>query len=241
MKTTKTTIVDCVLGDVTIPVTVFTSVLTKYGMVPDYVSWMIIKNATFYESVVVQDVYDTLKPGDLFVDVGANLGQYSAAAKHKGASVIAVEPQVVLKEPLEANVGDGTIHWVGVGQCEAELELSYAFMKNPDTGSLMANIGANDLRGGNEAGRFPSGIKVPVVTLDSLIGKQVPTVIKVDVERMEYDVLLGSKELLKHKPVLYLEQNEMDNFTECYNFLQEYGYTIARIFNADGTVVVKYV
>lgn len=51
---------------------------------------------------------DTLKPGDVFVDIGANAGLYSLiAARHVGISgrVLAIEPHPVMIERMAYNIG----------------------------------------------------------------------------------------------------------------------------------------
>jgi FkbM family methyltransferase len=64
----------------------------------------------------------------------------------------------------------------------------------------------------------------------ALKGEKKIVAIKIDVENFEYNVLKGSKELLKqHKPVIYCElwNNEMRQLAIL--FLKEIGYTIQNI------------
>jgi FkbM family methyltransferase len=222
--------------------TVASAVSTKYGPIPDFVSHEMISSGEIYEKQVVENLADEIDrfvgPDHTFVDVGANLGTYSAVAEAFGSHAIAIEPQPLLQGILKENV-KGEVHAVGCSDREGELEIWETHMRHPDKNAIMANLGGHSLQ--ETTGRTKSETKVPVKTLDSVLGGRQAHVIKVDVEGMEEQVLEGARETLKlWKPILYLEQNDAHQLARVFEFLNEFGYEPVRMFHDDYTVVVKY-
>ncbi|HPD33893.1 MAG TPA: FkbM family methyltransferase, partial [Candidatus Kapabacteria bacterium] len=43
----------------------------------DYIQKSIINNRTFYEYDMLKDIFESLLPGDVVIDVGANIGNHS--------------------------------------------------------------------------------------------------------------------------------------------------------------------
>jgi FkbM family methyltransferase len=135
----------------------------------------------FHEMAMVLHL---LRPGDLFVDVGANLGSYTIlAAKVAGADVVAFEPHpesyARLMENLTAN---------GVAQrseaVQAAVGEAPGCLKFTGTGTMAHIAGPDEQAAGC--------INVPVVTLDERLGGREPTMIKIDVEGYESAVLAGA-------------------------------------------------
>lgn len=130
-----------------------------------------------------------LRPGDAFVDVGANLGAYTIlAAAVCGAGVVALEPHPDnysrLMENVECNGVGGRVEAVmaAAGRTPGRLR----FAGSGTTCHLVAP---------GEAA--PDAIEVPVVTLDSVLGDRAPTMIKIDVEGFEAAVLAGAASVLR--------------------------------------------
>jgi FkbM family methyltransferase len=136
-----------------------------------------------------------LRPGDLFVDVGANIGSYSViAAGVCGARAIAIEPVPSTFAHLIDNVrlnGIGelvTPRNIGVGRDRGELRFSDEF-------DCVNHVLA--------AGEDPaSGISVSVEPLDSVLAAQSPTLIKIDVEGFETEVIAGAHDALRSQTLL---------------------------------------
>jgi FkbM family methyltransferase len=79
---------------------------------------------------------------------------------------------------------------------------------------LVTNSSSNSyILTGNEH----NGIKVPIVKVDDFIDKK-PTVIKIDVEGFELEVLKGAKEVLKTLPSLHIELHP--------DMMERYGYHV---------------
>jgi FkbM family methyltransferase len=135
-------------------------------------------------------VLHALKTGDLFVDVGANIGSYTIlAAGACGASVIAVEPIPATFEHLLDNIRlNGlsslvTAKNIGVGACAGTL----SFSDQLDT--------VNHVLADNEA-ESTSASSISVETLDALLKEHSPTILKIDVEGFESHVLEGATRTL---------------------------------------------
>ncbi len=139
-----------------------------------------------------------LRPDDLFVDVGANIGAYTVLAGSRGCKVIAIEPIEDTFRWLRRNVdvnGLGSrveLHRCGVGACQSKLR----FTTSQDTVNHVCTSG--------EAGE-----EIEVTTLDSLLAGRRPSIMKIDVEGFELQVLKGASEALgsEHLQVVIIEMN----------------------------------
>jgi FkbM family methyltransferase len=162
-----------------------------------------------------------LKPGELFIDVGANVGSYTIWAAELGADVIAVEPAAdtfaLLVENVELNG-----YRVSVIQAAAAAAGGTAgFTAGRDT--------ANCLDAGGPA-------QTTVVTVDSLIGGRTVAGMKVDVEGFEIEVLRGCARALSEQRLrlIQLEWNMASlravggDRREVADLLAGYGYELYR-------------
>lgn len=132
-----------------------------------------------------------LRPEDLFVDVGANVGSYTVlAGKAVGARCLSFEPipdtHAKLMDNVHLNglVGRVDARCHGVGDQRAQLE----FTSGLDCVNHVAE--AADRAAGLDV------VRVDVAPLDDLLGDQVPTLIKIDVEGFESQVLAGARKTL---------------------------------------------
>ncbi|MEL6898033.1 MAG: FkbM family methyltransferase [Planctomycetota bacterium] len=129
-------------------------------------------------------VLNLLRPEDLFVDIGANIGSYTILASGESrARTIAVEPLPETFHRLRTNVRANdldelvTLKNLGIGDSETTLR----FTKSFDT----VNHVATDADEGTEQ------TEVPVIPLDLLLADEEPICIKIDVEGFEQQVVDG--------------------------------------------------
>lgn len=163
----------------------------------------------------------SLRPGDLFVDVGANVGSYTVWAGELGAEVIALEPATdtyaLLLENLRRN----------------------PYCVRPFRVAAGALAGTAYFTTGRDAGnRFdPAGeTEVEVVTVDSLVGDRAVAGLKIDVEGFEIEVLRGCARALADRRVrmIQLEWNTTSQRAlgsdrrHIASFLAERGYGLCR-------------
>ena len=141
-----------------------------------------------------------VQPGDVFVDVGANIGYYTLLAVRLGASkVYAFEPQASTFELLSKNV---IINWMtGVVRCERlaafnrTTELEFFARQNYPGNSSIGVSGPEQL-----AKWFDTAekVKLPAVALDDYFADKAGkiAVMKVDVEGAEPAAFEGARRLL---------------------------------------------
>ena len=138
-----------------------------------------------------------LRPGDLFVDVGANVGSYAIWAAELGAEVIALEPADDTFALLEENVA---LNGYPIKTIRAAAGATL--------GTARFTIGRDCVNALD-----PDGIaEIEVVTIDSIIGNRTIAGMKVDVEGFEIDVLRGCEQALSEHRVrlIQLEWNSTD-------------------------------
>lgn len=175
-----------------------------------------------YAELELQLLLRLIKPGDIAVDAGANIGALSVPmARRVGPDgwVLAAEPQRLVHQALCANVAANGLanvvaHWCGLGAASG-----IAVVPPLDHGKEN-NYGGIGLRAGGV------GERVPVVTIDSL---ELPgcALIKVDVEGMELDVLRGAAQTIrKHQPRLFVENNGTDRSPPLISWLLEQSYRL---------------
>jgi FkbM family methyltransferase len=175
---------------------------------------------------IVEEAYEPfmkdavkLRPGDVFVDVGAHVGKYSFfASRQVGDSgmVIAIEPHpknmVNLKKGLRLN---GLVNVVAVQKACSNYR-------------GMGLLKENELSAKHELVQEGNGVGVDVDTLDGILESlQVKRVnmVKVDVNGCEYEVLIGGhRALMQFKPVLIVEVT-LKNKTRVFEYLAEAEYT----------------
>jgi FkbM family methyltransferase len=129
-----------------------------------------------------------LREGDLFGDIGANVGVFTVLASGvRRARTVAVEPSPAAIEHLVDNVNLNRlaplvqIRQMGVSSAKGSVRFTAAM----DTKNHVATDG--------EAGAV---IDVPVETLDDVFADEPPLLLKIDVEGFETEVLRGARRLL---------------------------------------------
>lgn len=130
-----------------------------------------------------------LRPDDLFLDGGANVGAYTVlAAAVAGANALAFEPipdnfSNLMENIRINNVGDrATAIRKGLWSETAELPFSTTL------GSEQSRV--------DHSGRDPSSTTLPVVSLDEILAGRAPLLIKLDTEGSERQILAGAKRTL---------------------------------------------
>jgi FkbM family methyltransferase len=171
-----------------------------------------------------------LRPEDLFVDVGANIGAYSVlAAGACGSRVVAIEPIQVAAKHLRANLALNDLHprveviEVCIGDREGTVRMTRDF----DTTNRVVS-------GGEPA--ESAYVEVPMKTLDQILEGKCPVLIKIDTEGYEGNVLLGSQRVLQ-APSLLAVSIEGDA-SKAYPSLD--GLTVAGWMNKFSFVPVSY-
>ncbi len=165
---------------------------------------------------------DVLRPGDHFVDVGANVGVYSLLASTiPGIEVWAFEPASVAAERAAENIRRNGLE----GRCHL---LKAAVGRSRQQGYLTVGLGTM-----NRITKSPSGEPtthegieaVEIVSLDDVIpatAQAAVAVLKIDVEGEEMAVLEGAVNLLaRSNAIVIVEPNEP---TQLAAFFAKHGF-----------------
>jgi FkbM family methyltransferase len=125
-----------------------------------------------------------LQAGDLFADIGANVGTYTVLASGvRGSRTIAFEPAQETVPALRRNVAiNGVDHLVIVRAC--------ALGAAPDETRFTVGYGPEN------RSSVDGACAVPVETLDGALAGAVPILIKLDVEGSELQVAAGAARTL---------------------------------------------
>lgn len=178
-----------------------------------------------------------LRPNDLFIDIGANVGLYSLFALDCGASVIAFEPDDEARARLRENAALNNAIAIDI-RSEAVADRSGQMQFTQGRG-LMNQL----VLGDGDA----SGVSVRAITLDEVIGARVVAGIKVDVEGAERLVLEGATAALSsHRIRLiqlewnsYSEQLLGEDRTPVADLLRQHGYRLFRPTEDGGQTPVR--
>lgn len=150
-----------------------------------------------------------LRPGDTFIDVGANIGYHTIqAARRVGPTgrVLAFEPNPAVRERLLANIALNALHSVAVFPMALSDRAGTAQFHLDAAG----NTGSGSLRRNPNSGAL---IEVEVDTLDAVLARMnidAVAAIKIDIEGAELLALQGMRNLLERAaaPVVICEISE---------------------------------
>jgi FkbM family methyltransferase len=148
----------------------------------------------YYERPLVDWLKRTLRPDDVFWDVGANIGAIAVVAARLCRRVVAFEPDPRSLEQLARNVAANGLTNVEV--------VAGALGVDPGVAPLYQSTSGNSGMTSLIAGRSPvvGDITVKVLRADDFITARpelAPTVMKIDVEGAEHMVLGGATALLR--------------------------------------------
>lgn len=134
-----------------------------------------------------------LRDGELFIDIGANLGMFSImVTAATGAHAIAVEPSPSSARTFRRHItlNDLADRITLIEAC-AGVGGDSAFIKD--------TVNMNNFVAVDDADVQPDMTKVPMIKIDDVVDGSVPCVMKMDVEGFEMQALKGAPRLLGHQ------------------------------------------
>lgn len=197
----------------------------------DHIFRSIVRSGAFYEIDLLEYMYWVSQfwhfdeSRVLIIDVGANIGNHTIFMRSFIADhLIAIEPNSkvipLLRRNLSTNIDNYTVCECAVGQNEGLGEIAMPDNANNNVGMARVMSSSN-------------GGDVKILTLDSVIGSWQQeqntrfnvSLIKIDVEGMELDVLKGAeKTIKKYKPHLFVEAATNEEFQILNDYLCHLGY-----------------
>ncbi len=234
-------------------------------MYPDYLYNFIKNNQILWDNGVCEVICENIKPNSDFLDIGANYGLVSLGVKKilektgrmsELNSIHLVECNNDLLDCLQFNLitnnKEKTNTYLYPFALSSEYEICNIcvnpynqgcnFIKNiydckNETLTTVSNNYENDFNTTN------NNLCIPSMPLDSILGffKNEVSVVKIDVEGMEYKVLKGATKFLqKFKPVLIIELWD-EKFEESNKLLEGEGYYIEKIIRDELSTTKDYV
>jgi len=155
--------------------------------------------STQYEKKIVDFIFDNCQSESIVWDIGANVGYYSivcATAVGEKGKVYAFDPHPQAKQRILENAG--------LNNLENIIIIPYALGK--EKSKLLLEMTGNISTGAHKIVSDEHKHEEKVVTEVSIVvgddwaaenNVPIPTLVKIDVEGAEYDVLLGMKNTLK--------------------------------------------
>jgi FkbM family methyltransferase len=160
------------------------------------------------ERMLMQRVFDSLSPGDCFLDVGSHVGLYAIGAAlrlGRGGRVIAFEPTpatiVKLQKNIELNRLNDRIEIHEVALSDVCGSTEFVTTGTSMLNSIFAGAPAGHTRLGGPERRF----QVRTAPLDQFLDPARSHVAKIDTEGHELFVLKGAERLLASKARIFLE------------------------------------
>lgn len=198
---------------------------TRYGLIRYYENDIYIGHALEkygeYSEAEPQLWRKFVKPGDIVIDAGANIGVFTLALADmvgRDGEVHAFEAQYDTFKLLTKNAETHTntyLHFAALSDDCATIKMPFLVdLPNKNYGGVEVDKNAQ------------IGMSTRMITLDSCFEPTTKIAfIKLDVEGMEAEVLRGAQHMIKkHRPILYVENDRSEKSAELIKLLHDYGY-----------------
>jgi FkbM family methyltransferase len=193
----------------------------------DRIGGVLAQTGQFYEHEMLDDLGLLLSPGDVVLDVGANIGNHSVFfAGMIGCRVYAFEPNDVALPYLARNIElNGLSSLIKVYPVAVGSEVGRAVQIQ----TIEGNLGATRFQ--------PSGTDgVEMLTIDSIGFSERIRLIKIDVEGMDLEVVRGGVEtLMANLPYVIMECQDLEEFQQANSWMEARGYSALACYNATDT------
>jgi FkbM family methyltransferase len=197
--------------------------LMLYNQYDQYIG----KSLELYGEYCQHEIYlfqKIIKKSDVVWEIGANTGSQAPALSKLVAEgrYLGFEPQIELFKILSSNLS--------LNGCENAFPLCFALgdedgiIELPSLDYHQAfNFGAISMNGEGRGSRY----QVEIRRIDSLGWLPPPNFMKIDVEGMEVKVVQGGRETIeKHRPIIYIENDRVENSEILIQLLWDLGYRL---------------
>ncbi|MDB5150370.1 MAG: hypothetical protein JWQ57_4390 [Mucilaginibacter sp.] len=201
----------------------------------NYIEWSLLSTGT-YEDEINKLIRISLKPGNIAIDIGANIGLQSirmAQCVGNSGHVYSFEPLNYLQNKLKRNIGLNKLENITLfpfALSDQAGEITYSIDEhkwNQGTFSL------NDKNSGNKTQQISIKVADQLTEIQEL-----PRVdlVKIDVEGFEFQVLKGLEATLKkHTPRIIFEYDSNywsgtgQQISNCFSFLKTLNYDLYQV------------
>jgi FkbM family methyltransferase len=195
----------------------------KYGKIiyniNDYYIGTTISEYGEYCDEEIELITQLVNKGDTVLDIGANIGLMTIPFSKmvgKNGEVIAYEPQPEIYKILCGNIAINNLYNVKLENVAVGNDRESVYIPNIDY-RKPNNFGGIELLNSGD-------IEIKQIRLDDMSFNKI-NFIKIDVETMELNVLNGAYYTIKkHRPLLYVENDRLENSKEILKFLLNEGY-----------------
>lgn len=190
-----------------------------------------------YEPEVVAFLGEHCKPGDIAFDVGANVGYHSMLLSRlvgPNGRVVAFEPVPMTAAWLEETLRRNDLTNVTVLRTALSASAGVAGMRvGPASEAGLAHLVDSAASYQSHFTGETRVIDVPIASIDQLLMEgelPTPSLIKIDVEGAELEVLRGASETLSTaRPTIVTELWGGENVTEGRRLLESCGYRVSTL------------
>jgi FkbM family methyltransferase len=195
----------------------------------DHIGKQLKMSKGFYEQPMLNYIQSQNIDGT-YIDAGSNIGNHAVFfAKYCTDKVIAIEPVPSNYKILQDNIRNNNLN-DKIEALKYAITLSegeFSFNEFPDNMGMCAIV---------------PGKGVKSIKLDSLDIKDRIGLLKIDCERMDFDVLQSASNLiLRDKPHIFIEAQDLNLLSQIKDFLGPLGYIIKARFNSTPTYHFQYV
>ncbi len=199
-----------------------------------YLEWSMFFYGS-YEPFIEKIIKRLVRPGNVCIDVGANIGIHTLTmAKSTGANghVIAFEPHPQVYKKLKDNIALNAYSWVHVEPCALSFEQGVVTLYGFN--GKDSNEGTSSLQAIHEDKQHM--FEVTTTTLDDYVAsKKLSSVdfIKIDVEGHEQEVIDGAhKSIERFRPSIIFEhcRSHPKQTTFILNILSSYAYRFYQVY-----------
>lgn len=200
------------------------------------------------EENVINDIIMEVKKGDVFYDIGANIGIYSCLIGDliDIGKVIAIEPHPPsvnkLRKNIEMNNTNASVYQSALSS-EKNKKRIIENKKNLGTGQITINDSQE------------KGVEVEVLPGDEfreIHGLPFPNIVKIDVEGEELQVIRGMENILRHdncrlvycevhpnSAISYTEGLSEEDVQDLYDLVEKLGFSVREITSRNGQYFIK--
>ncbi len=175
---------------------------------------------------------ETFQPGEVFWDVGANIGVYSLLAAKRGCVVVAFEPHPGSAAGLRGNIAasglDVRVEEVALSSVSAVQKF---YVRSGRSGSSGSQIGEPRDESGH-AFQHEGSYQILTARLDdNMIGPvwQRPDHIKIDVDGQELNILYGARDTLGRGVTSVQVETHPAQKAALLHYMQAMGYRVDRV------------